>query len=485
MKKEKYMIRQVKIAGEGSAWIEGFSMRIFAGDFYGILCEDLGTREILTQMFGGGGQIQGGAFFLQGTSVEPDIFFERLKMKTAVISPQNRLIQTMTIVENICMFSDVKKWQYKKHFAAKARKLAEEFYPELSIGHPIDRLSEKERVIVELLRACAKKQDILVFSGLSTFLPQKELRQVQEIVERIVAHRPEVSCIVIENPTDMVFSWADRVQVLKGHIDYGCFETSFLPPEKLYDFYADEPLKAGRAVMDREETGTQSAAFSFQHVTSALLQDVSFQVAAGTFLKIFCQDTRSMHGIYRAVSGTDALLYGQIELEGQPVEVDSLKTMRRKKICYCKAKAYDSMLFQEMTARDDILIELSMKIKNPYMQKKYKKSVDHFIEETLGKGRSGVRVSELTIIERQKLAFLKMYMIAPKILFCELPFFDADTRMKEVTMDMLKRLAGRGIAVVLLTIHWDIMEWFSGEELYLSSGKAVDKTEIYRALYPV
>ena len=485
MKKEKFMIRQVKMTGEGSARIEGFSMRIFEGDFYGILCEDLSTREILAQMFGGEGQIQGGAFFVRGSSVEPEHFSVYLKEKTAVISPQNRLIRTMTIAENICMFSAVKKWQYKKNFDKKARELTAEFYPGLVLEKPVEALSDKERVIVELLRAYAKKQHILVLSGLSTFLPQTELVEIHRIVQHMVKAAPVFCCILIENPTDMIFKWTDRVQVIKGHVDYGCFQKEFLPPQKLYAFYAADAGERNRIVEEPESKAGQSSVFSFEHVTSGWLQDVDFQAYGGNFLKIFCQDTRSMQGIYRAVSGMDELLYGEICLDKKPVEVDSLRTMRREKICYCKAKAYDSMLFQEMTARDNILIELSMKIRNPYMQKKYQKSVDRFIEEALGKGRASVRVSELGIIERQKLAFLKMYMMAPKVLFCELPFFDTDTHMKKVTMDMLNRLVGRGIAVVILTIHWDIMDWFPGQELYLREGKAVEKSEMYRALCPV
>ena len=116
------------------------------------------------------------------------------------------------------------------------------------------------------------------------------------------------------------------------------------------------------------------------------------------------------------------------------------------------------------------------------MQRKYQKSVDGFILQTLGPGKASCKVEELSVIERQKLAFLKIYMMAPKVLLCEQPFFDADTQMKEVTIDVLRKLAARGIAVIVLTIQLDIMDWFGGEELYISGGKTVDKEEMYQLL---
>lgn len=483
MKKECFAVRQLRLSGEENVHVQDMTLQLYTHDCYSILCDDLGTRELLTDFFLGKAVIEGGSCRIEGQQLRPQACARRLQRSAAVISPKDKLIRTWTVSENIGMFSDAKKWQYKRHFLHKTEELAGLFGLELMYKKPVEMLTPKERVLVELLKAYAEKRKIIVFAGLSTLLPRKEMEELHNIVRKMCGMEQPVSFVLIENPGDMALSWSLRAQIIRRHIDYGCFNTEFLDRQKLYAFYAERDMEYRTEWpedMVKETEGKE--AFSFSHVSTLTLQNISFRTFAGHFFKIFCQDTESMEGIYRAVSGEDDLLTGQICVKEEPVRVHSLQNMRKNNICYCKAKAYDSMLFPEMTARDNILIELSKKIRNPYMQRKYQKSVDGFILQTLGPGKASCKVEELSVIERQKLAFLKIYMMAPKVLLCEQPFFDADTQMKEVTIDVLRKLAARGIAVIVLTIQLDIMDWFGGEELYISGGKTVDKEEMYQLL---
>lgn len=484
MKKEKLLLRQVQISCGRNVNIPGFSLNLYEHDCYSILCENMETSSALTDLFRGNCSISGGMLRYDGKPVKAGELSRRLQREVAVIGQRSKLIRALSIPENICMFSDVKKWNYKKNFLEKSRELAERFALNIDFSKSVDLLDDNERIVIELLKAYAEKKRIVVFTVFSTFLSDKAMEEIHGIVKLMLGEEQPISFILIENPGDAALDWSERVQIIKNGMNYGSFQTEFLNRQKLYAFYSGRHGE-NRYVSGEAFSGYESEedTFEFRAVSTDILENVSFSVSGGEFLNIFCLDAGSIQGIYRAVSGMDPVKQGNIYLEGKKVRLRSLKDMRKKRICYCKARAYESMVFPDMTVRENIGIDLSKKIRNPYIQRKYIKSMDGFIDAVLGKGCGGRKVQDLSITDRQKLAFLKIYMMAPKLLVCEQPFFDADTQMKEVTRDALRRLADRGIAIIILLSNLEQLHWFEGDVLYLNAGKPAQEDEIYHALY--
>lgn len=485
MKKEKLFLKQAQLFCEGNIELQ-FSLRVFEQDCFSIVCEDLETRNALTDMFRGICAIFGGAIYINGRQEKAESFLKLCQKKVAVIGQRKKLIRALSIPENICLFSDVKKWNYNRNFLEKSNELAKDFCVKIDFSKSVDEINDKESVIIELLKAYIEKREIIVFTGISRFLNKPELEEIHRIINQMRSLKQQVSFVLIESLCDIVYDWSDRIQILKDGMDFGSFNTAFLNRQKLYEFYSghssEEQLANREKVGEFEDDGE---GFEFREVSTGSLSNVSFRILAGEFLNIFCLDTISLEGIYRSISGMDALTEGKICFEGKKIRLKDLKSMRRQRICYCKTRAYDTMLIPDLTVRENILLDLSKKISNPYIQKKYEKSVDRFIEQELGEGISGQKVWKLSVLNRQKLVFLKIYMEVPRVLICEQPFFDSDIRLLEVTREALKGLADRGIAIILLTMDLDTLNCFEGDSIYLSCGRLVDEDEIYHAIYQI
>ena len=483
MKKEKLLFRQVRLRCNENTEVV-FSMSVCERDCYSIVCEDMEVRSALTRLFYGERTVAGGSISLNGKQERTETAIRYFQKKASVIGRRKKLIRALTLPENICLFSDVKKWNYARNFRKKSEELAELFGIRLNFSKPVEALTNIECVEAELLKAWAEKKELVVFSELSAFLNEQEQEELRRIVKMMREMEQPMTFLLIENPCEMVYNWSDRMQIMKDKMDLGSFKTDFLEPEKLYGFYSGRSQEMAQKDLESPPMCEEDrAGFEFQNVSAGCLDGISFHAEAGGFLNIFCLDAESRDGLRQCICGETMPDTGCMRLNGRTLRVTGMKSMRRQKICYCRSRAYDTMLLPDLTVRDNILLELTKKIDCPYIQKKYEKSVDYFIERVFGAGVPGLRVWKLPELERQRLVFLKIYMDAPRVLVCEQPFLGLDMRMAELTEKALKTLARRGMAIVQMTMNLKDLNRFEGDTLYLRAGRQVDEDEAYRVLY--
>lgn len=136
-----------------------------------------------------------------------------------------------------------------------------------------------------------------------------------------------------------------------------------------------------------------------------------------------------------------------------------------------------------MTVRENIMTELSDKVRGIWMYRKYQKSVDNMIISWFGEDLRHKTVREIPYYQRQQLVFMKLYLFAPKLLICSQPFIDMDVRMKEIVRNAIKNFLSRGTAVLLLIRNIQDLSYLDGDVLYLKDGKMIEEDEVYQMLY--
>lgn len=483
MKKEKLLLNQIELSSERKVIIQELTMRLYYHDWYSIICDNQEMKFILTDLFQGNTCPVGEKNRLNGKKIRNAVLMKNLKKECAVITKKSKLISAFSIAENICMFSDISKWDYKNSFMQKTEFLFQQFQVNIALDKPVHLLTEIERIVIELLKAYVEKREIVVLSGLSEFLDSIGLKIIHCILSLMQRESQSISVVIIDNPCEPVFEWSNRIQVLKRDRDYGCFCKKYLERDKVYEFYSSHKKAT---FLQKEGIGFELDEYkevvSFHNVNTVSLHNITFKIDEGEVLKIFCFDEKSRAGILNIFSGNDSLQRGEIWMDGQNWR-NSIRKMKRGIISICHENAFESSLISEISVRDNILIELYHKISNILIHKKYCNSIDQFIIENLGRGYADKKVHELTIYERQRLIFLKYYLTAPKVLIFENLFYNTDVLLKEINCEGLKYLTQRGIAVILLTGNLENLSEADGENIYLQEGTQVDEEIIYRALY--
>lgn len=479
MKNGHFELKSATILNNGKKVFHEFSMNVHEGDCYGIICDSIEDRNHMLDFFRGLCDLQGGRARYRGEQTASHSINDILHRHFSIIQKKSKLIHSLSIVENICIFADRSFLVHENQYKERAEEFRKHFELNLDLGRQVGQLSEKERIIVELLKAYAEKREVVVLSDLSSFLQNAEQEEIHELVLKMQSEN--ITFILVEGYGEFLFNWSNRILIIKNGRDFGCFYTEFLQKQKLYNFLSNRE-KTNQS-LSLEEMEDDNEILEFDCVTSEKLSEISFRVGKGEVLKIMCLDEKSVEGLRNIFWGWEKRYEGQIKIAGESVKIQNLQDMREKKIAYCRERAYKNMLVLDMSVRDNVMLDLSLKMSDIWAFPKYQRSVDVHIESFIEKGIAGKKVRDLSLVGRQQLAFLKLYLSSPQVLICEKPFFEEDLHMKEKTLEMIKAFQNNGIAVIILNANLQDLSLLDGEDLYMKDGKLIDEDEAYQIAY--
>lgn len=485
MKRELFALEDITLKENDKEIIRGLNLHLYEGDIYGIVCDRIDERDTLLYFLGGRCELAGGRVRLRRAPVRNGNVPQALGREFAVIEKQSKLLDSLSVMENICIFADRNNIVRSRRYYEMTKEYLEDFGIGLQPDRTVQSLSVKERVVIELVKAYAEKKSVVVLADLTGFVQKNERAEIHRLLLRL--KESGLCFILMEGPDDIVFRWTNQLLIVKNGKNLGCFEPSFVDRQVLYDFLSGRQEKdAGRHMiglnMD-EALYPDDTVFRMEKVCARGLRDLSLSAGKGEIVKIFFANAGDVEAFKDIFMDGGKIGSGSIYMEEKPVRCKNIREWRRRGLCYSAEMPYRSMLVRDMTVVDNLMLELSEKVGMLWMLPKYKRSVYQYIEAFLGEGMANRKLRNLSPDVLQKIQFGKYYLAAPKVLICEKPFMEADLHIREVTLEMFAKLLDRGITIIALITNLSDMNLMEGTSLYIRDGSMVDENEIYRLLY--
>lgn len=481
MKKELFTLEKIVLVRNKRLIFNGFNLFLYEGDIYGIICDSIVERDALLNFFKGDCELQEGNIRYRRKGIKHGSAVPLLHSICTIIGKESKLIESLSIMENICIFADKSQMVHEKQYYEISRDLFERFGLTIQPEKSVLRLNNKERVAVELIKAYAEKKTIVVLADLSGFLQSNELEEIHRLVLQM--QREQVSFLLFEAFDDILFRWTNQLLVVRGGKDLGCFDSRFIDRQKLYDFLVHKAVRSRGHVPAAVFEETEEMILQFEDVCTTHLQNLNFSVGKGEILKIYFLNTGSLEEFKGIFLDHGKRNSGRIILNGKPVTNCKISEWKKRGLCYSGELPYKNMLISDMTVRDNLMLSLSEKTKMLWMKTKYRRSVDQYIEENLGQDIAGRKLRNLPPEILQKLHYSCFYLYAPKVLVCEKPFTEVDLHIREVTMEMMAMLRDRGISLIVLITNLSDLNLLEGDNIYIKNGEMVDENEIYQSLY--
>lgn len=482
MKKELFALEKVRFEENGKKVFDGFNMFLYEGDVYGIICDSIIERNMLVEFFKGREEIAGGNIRFQHETIKQGVLVQMFAKVFSVIEKKSKLMNSLSLMENICIFVDKSKVVHKRQYYDMTKDLFAYFGIGIQPDKPVLMLTEKERVIIELVKAYAEDKRIIVLVDLSGFLQKNELSEVYSLLS--IMKKKGYSFILIESFDDIVFNWTNRLLIIKNGKDQGCFEPRFIDRQKLYDFLTGkQKYSFKKPVTGVDGAEAAHTALRLEAVYTPELNNLTFSADKGEIVKIYFMNTGGMEAFRQIFFDGSVVQSGTVYLEEKKVLCSNIREWRKKGLCYSGELPYKNMLIQDMTVRDNLMLELAEKVGLLWMLPRYRKSVDQYIEANLGHDIANRRLRNLAPDILQKIQLGKYYLAAPKVLICEKPFLEVDLHIREVTLEMFAQLQNRGITIVVLTTNLSDLNLLEGNNIYIRNGSIVDENEIYQSLH--
>lgn len=480
MKKELFALEEAAFKENDKEVIRGLTMHLYEKDIYGIICDSIDERDALLNFFKGRCELSRGRMRLRHNLVKNGNVSQSLGREFAVIEKKSKLLTSLSVMENICIFADRDNIVRKRKYYGMTRKYLEYFDIAVPPDKPVQSLSVKERVAVELVKSYVENKSVIVLADLTGFLQENELIQIYRLLLKL--QQKGQSFILMETLDDIVFSWTNQLLIIKNGKNLGCFEPAFVDRQTLYAFLsgrqeAERPREVRHGL--ERKAGTDDRVFRMEKVCTPNLKNLSFSAGRGEVVKIFFANAGNVEDFREIFMDGSRITSGAVYVEERPVRCRNIREWRRRGLRYSAEMPYKSMLIRDMTVVDNFMLELAEKVRFLWLLPRYKRSVYQYIDSILEEGMANRKLRNLSPDVLQKIGLGKYYLAAPKVLICENPFQEVDLHIREVTLEMFAKLRERGIAIIALITNLSDMNLMEGSNIYIRNGDSVEESEIY------
>ncbi len=466
MKTELLNIQSGKIKKENNVIFDDLSLELFQEEIAGIVFDDILEQKLFINMMLGDIILYSGKIFINEERKTYEEAARLLKQQVAVISSKSKLLPSITIEDNIFLFSDKKIFLDQKEYRERFLKLMNELGISDDMPHKVRNLSSKEKVIIELLKAYEEKKKIVILDEITSLLSEKDLREIFTLINKM---KSQMSFLITVGIEDFIMDWMETIVVVQngrttfvsGISQLNC-KLSKVLKALIYENKSEMFNAYGRNVINR-----QKDVLKINNVSTRYLKDINFTLGSGELLKIYYSDEKSKDSFWKMFSGEEDIEAGQIYISEKLYKVSNMSQAVQEGIGFITEAPYRSMILENMSAIENVSIPLHEKVRGFWYSKKYVKSVSDFLQNNeLNKNK----LKNIGNAELQKLAYEKWLMYQPKIVLIENPFTDMDVNMREITRKMIGALRKRGVGVILLTANFTIMNKIKGESMFLKHG---------------
>ena len=459
MERGKVMVEGRNLSKEfnGNVVLKDVSIQCVQGEGLALAGENGAGKSTLMNIISGGLSPSAGTILADGKECHFSCSKDGRKAGIAFVHQELSLMREMTAGENIMLGMEPRRggWIDQKKLHEQASAVLEEIGYDIDAYELVRNLSPAQRQIVEIAKAWAASPRVLIFDEPTSSLNKAE----SDILFRFIGaiKKKGVSVIVISHRMDDIFATCDRVMVLKD----GMFV--FESPVK--DTDSDEIISkmVGREFKNvyppRNEVLSSDIKLELKNVSIGdLVKSVSLQVPRGAVIGIGGLEGQGQRHLSRGLFGIEPFTSGEYVINGQA-----------NKIAFVSDDRKAEGLFLDLSCGENIL-SLSYRRNSRWGFVK-KKQADREILEGIRQMNIKLddqrqAVKSLSGGNQQKIVFSKWIKTNPQILILHEPTRGIDVQSKLEIYELIRRLTGEGVSVLVFTS--DMLELIGiSDEIYV------------------
>lgn len=200
------------------------------------------------------------------------------------------------------------------------------------------------------------------------------------------------------------------------------------------------------------------------------VKDISFSINPGECVILCGRSGSGKSTILRTVSGLAPVFYegflqGKIEVDRQiPAELESEN----------RAKLF-GVVFQDPRSQffmNTVQDEICFAAENIGVPSKKIREMLHEVSNFVGiEGLLSRNIDELSSGQKQKVAIASSLILQPKVLILDEPTSNLDAQGAKTLVEIIKKIKGRGIAIIISEHRFDVFKEAADRFLYIDRGK--------------
>ncbi len=441
-------IRDVCKSFPGVRALDGVSIDVKRGTVHGVVGENGAGKSTLMKILSGVYEKDSGTIVYDGQRIERTTPHQSMQSGLAIIYQELNLVSTMSVGENVFL-GRFKEMKGMRGTHAKAREILDSIGCKVSTTRLVSELSVSDKQMVEIAKALSFKSKLIIMDEPSSSLTGEELVELAKIISQL--KEQGISIIYISHKLAEIFEFCDVVSVMRdGRIIDTKAKSEFTRNELITKMvgrtieneYPPRPQCVGAPLLEVRSINTRK------------LHDISFTLHKGEILGLVGLVGAGRTEIVRALFGADKVRGHQVLIEGKPVSIRSPKDAKDAGLGFIP----EDRKLQGLVLPFSVDSNISMASIRKFSRFGFiRRSIEKGIAERQVKAlavktpSTKVPVRNLSGGNQQKCVVGRWLEISPMIFIMDEPTRGIDVGAKYEIYTLMKEIAERGGAIILIS----------------------------------
>jgi ribose transport system ATP-binding protein len=459
--------------------LKGVDFEVCSGEVHALAGGNGAGKSTLMKILQGVYSMDAGEIKIDGKPVKLSSIHGARAAGVGMVFQEFSLVPTLTVAQNVFLAAEPMGPLGMINDRESVRRAREEFTDmqvEVDATARVEDLSTAYWQLTEIAKALAQDARILIMDEPTASLAKHETDSLFELVERLKARG--IAIIYISHRMDEVYRIADRITILR---DGGRLFTRSLAEvtrEEIVEGIVGHKIEGEleykeRAARDRREVLLEARGLN----AGRRVRDVSFQLHKGEILGLAGLMGSGRTELARILFGVDRLDSGEVQLNGQRVEIGNPREAAAAGIALIPEDRREQGLVLSHSVRDNLLLPLLKRLEvGPLISDRKGNDLARSLIQ-----RFSVKVANMAHPVRllsggnqQKVVIAKWLGTEPDVLIMDEPTAGVDIGTKSEILDMIRDLADEGKGVIVISSEYPELLAVSDRVVVLKDGAVLN-----------
>jgi ABC-type sugar transport system ATPase subunit len=467
----------------GTLALDQVDFDVKPGEIHALCGENGAGKSTLMLILAGVYQPNGGEVNIDGQSVVLSNPQQAHQLGVSSVFQELALTPNMSVAENVFTNNQpVNRLGIIRvdDMYRQTRRVLAGFGIDIDPQAPLVDYSVAIQQIVEIARAIQRKARVLILDEPTSSIGEGETRQLFKILRQL--RESGMGIVYVSHKLAEIFSISDRITVLKDGKKVGTVVTAKSSQDEIIRMMVGRELDH---LFPQRQSHRESPALELKHLTGKAYSDISMTAYSGEILGIYGLIGSGRTELARSIFGIDPLHSGEIRMEGRPAIIAGRpRRAIDKGIVYITEDRKEDGLFLEMSIRENIsaacIKELSGAV---FVHREQQNSLALDLIDRLRIKAFGTQqeVDGLSGGNQQKVLFAKWLALKPKVVIADEPTRGIDIGAKAEVHDLLRKLANKGAAVIMISSELPEIIGMSDRIAIMREGRLLDVLDYNKA----
>lgn len=459
----------------GVTVLNGIDFDIQRGEVHALMGENGAGKSTLMKIIMGIYHADAGELYFEGKQVHIREARDALDLGISMIHQELNPIPEMTVAENVFLgrephigklpLVDFKKLNQMTQELLERYEMADRISPQMHMS----RLSIAQIQMMEIIKAISYNSKVIIMDEPTSSLSESEAQQLFKTIDLL--RDSGIGIIYISHRMAEVFELSDRISVLRDGSLIETVERAQATPEHIIATMVGRELSDG---YPRNTTAPGEVVMEARGISGDGFEDISFQVHAGEILGFAGLVGAGRSETMRAIVGYDRMQSGEIRVEGKSVKIRHPSDALQLGVVMASEDRKSLGLILCRDIKENISIQnerqySAMGFMNHRLERKLCESIAR--EMSVKMNSISDTASNLSGGNQQKVVLAKCLLSHPKVMILDEPTRGIDVGAKAEIYKKMVELAGKGMAIIMISSEMPELIGMSDRILAMSGGR--------------